>query len=315
MAPRIDPRALDGAVDWYVRLSSGVASEADRAAWHAWRASDPEHERAWLRTEAVTQRFDGLPAGALPVLGRARRRAVSKLLLLACAGAAGAGGVYAWREDRWRGWSAQLRVPAGERREMALEDHSRLVLNGNTALDVQFSAQQRLLALYAGEILVEAAADPRPFIVRTLAGSVTALSSRFLVRHEGSESEVQVLDGAVRVEPAGGANAVLVSQGMRLRFVAARAGELLALQGDPSAWTRGMLQVDGMPLAQFLRELQRYRSGWVDCAPEVADMPISGAFPLGDTDRILEAVADSLGLQLRYRTRYWVSLLGRQRSA
>ncbi|KOQ39380.1 iron dicitrate transport regulator FecR, partial [Achromobacter xylosoxidans] len=54
-----------------------------------------------------------------------------------------------------------------------------------------------------------------------------------------------------------------------------------------------------------------YRSGWIDCAPEVAHLPISGAFPLEDTDRVLATVADTLPLRLRYRTRYWVSVLPR----
>lgn len=42
----IDPRALDGAVEWFLRLTSGTASAADHEAWQAWRRADPEHERA-----------------------------------------------------------------------------------------------------------------------------------------------------------------------------------------------------------------------------------------------------------------------------
>ncbi|WP_049055480.1 FecR/PupR family sigma factor regulator, partial [Achromobacter xylosoxidans] len=69
-AGRIDPRALDGAVEWFLRLTSGTASAADHEAWQAWRRADPEHERAWLRTEALTRRFEALPKGVLPVLGQ-----------------------------------------------------------------------------------------------------------------------------------------------------------------------------------------------------------------------------------------------------
>ncbi|WYX33501.1 FecR/PupR family sigma factor regulator [Achromobacter xylosoxidans] len=71
-AGRIDPRALDGAVEWFLRLTSGTASAADHEAWQAWRRADPEHERAWLRTEALTRRFEALPKGVLPVLGQPR---------------------------------------------------------------------------------------------------------------------------------------------------------------------------------------------------------------------------------------------------
>ena len=159
-------------------------------------------------------------------------------------------------------------------------------------MDVLFDARQRLIALHAGEILVETSPDPapvaRPFIVRTREGSITALGTRFVVRRDDGVSTVQVLDGAVRVAPRGAASdrARQVPAGMSLRFGDGIDEGLAPVAGDPSAWQRGMLQVDGMPLRTFLAELQRYRSGWIDCAPEVAHLPISGAFPLEDTDRV-----------------------------
>lgn len=317
-AGRIDPRALDGAVDWFLRLTSGSASQMDREAWQAWREADPEHERAWQRTEALTRRFEALPKGVLPVLGqprsRARRAALGKLLVLV--GTGGAIG-FAQTDGAWRGWVAQYRTPVGARREVMLADHSRVVLNAATAMDVLFDPQQRLIALHAGEILIETAPDPeqhsRPFIVRTREGSITALGTRFLVRRDDGVSAVQVLEGAVRVTSRGASvdDARIVSAGTGLRFADGHIVSHETLTGDPSAWQRGMLQVDGMPLHEFLRELQRYRSGWVDCAPEVAQLRISGAFPLAEPDRVLATVADTLQLGLRYRTRYWVSVVPR----
>ncbi|WYX33500.1 FecR domain-containing protein [Achromobacter xylosoxidans] len=229
-------------------------------------------------------------------------------MLLASAGGAG---WLAYRDDTWRGWTAQYRTAVGARREVMLADHSRIVLNAATAMDVLFDARQRLIALHAGEILVETSPDPapvaRPFIVRTREGSITALGTRFVVRRDDGVSTVQVLDGAVRVAPRGATSdrARQVPAGMSLRFGNGIDEGLAPVAGDPSAWQRGMLQVDGMPLRTFLAELQRYRSGWIDCAPEVAHLPISGAFPLEDTDRVLATVADTLPLRLRYRTRYW----------
>jgi transmembrane sensor len=316
-AARIDPRALDGAVEWFLRLTSGNTTDADRAAWQAWREADPEHERAWQRTETLTRRFEALPGGALPVLARprspSRRRALAKLALFAGAGAVGWS---AWREAPWPAWTAQYRTPAGGRRELVLADHSRIVLNTRTAIDVLFDRAQRLVALHAGEILVQAVPDhernPRAFVIRTSAGRIATSGARFVARHDGGMSAVQVLEGELRVQPLGAAGASIVPAGFGLTFSETQAARPAALAGDPSAWSRGMLQVDGMPLAEFLAELRRYRTGWIDCAPEVASLPISGAFPLADTDRVLAAVADTLPLRLRYRTRYWVSVLPRE---
>lgn len=317
-AERIDPRALDGAVQWFLRLTSGAASDADRQAWQAWRRADPEHERAWQRTEALTRRFEALPKGVLPTLGQprsaGRRRALGKLVLLASVGGVG---WRVYRDDAWRGWAAQYRTAVGARREVVLADHSRVVLNTASAMDVLFDARQRSIALHVGEILVETASDPeriaRPFIVRTGEGSVTALGTRFVVRRDDGVSTVQVLQGAVRVAPRSAAadSVRQVPAGMSLRFGDGIGASLEPLSGDPAAWQRGMLQVDSMPLREFLAELQRYRSGWIDCAPEVAHLLISGAFPLDDVDRVLATVADTLPLHLRYRTRYWVSVLPR----
>lgn len=314
---RIDPQALDGAVDWFLRLTSGTASVADHAAWQAWRQADPEHERAWQRTESLTRRFDALPKGVLPVLdtprSAARRRALIKLVVL---GGAGSAAWYTCHDERWRPWVAQYRTGRNsERRQVVLSDRTRVMLNVSTAMDVLFDSRQRLIALHAGEIFIETAPDPqriaRPFIVRTREGSITALGTRFVVRRDDGASIVQVLEGAVRVLPRNALpeQGTIVPAGMGLRFSDQQATNPEPLTGDPSAWSHGMLQVDGMPLSEFLQALQRYRSGWIDCAPEIAQVPISGAFPLADTDRVLVSVAETLQLSLRYRTRYWVSVL------
>ncbi|MDQ8034071.1 MAG: DUF4880 domain-containing protein, partial [Bordetella sp.] len=41
--------AGDVAIQHWIRLTSGEATEADRHACAAWRAADPAHERAWAR--------------------------------------------------------------------------------------------------------------------------------------------------------------------------------------------------------------------------------------------------------------------------
>jgi transmembrane sensor len=63
-----------------------------------------------------------------------------------------------------------------------------------------------------------------------------------------------------------------------------------------------------MRLDQFLAELGRYRVGVLRCDPRVADLEVTGAFRIDDTDRALEVLAGVLDLRLRYRTRYWVSV-------
>jgi transmembrane sensor len=40
----------------------------------------------------------------------------------------------------------------------------------------------------------------------------------------------------------------------------------------------------------------------------VADIRLSGAYELADTERVLEIVAEELSLELRYRSNYWITI-------
>ena len=63
-----------------------------------------------------------------------------------------------------------------------------------------------------------------------------------------------------------------------------------------------------MPLGQFLDELARHRPGVLRCDPTVAELPLTGVFPLADTDRVLAALQQSLPVDVQRVTRYWVTV-------
>jgi transmembrane sensor len=59
-----------------------------------------------------------------------------------------------------------------------------------------------------------------------------------------------------------------------------------------------MLLADKMPLGEFVSELARYRSGIVRCDPKIADLPVSGSFPVSDTDLALRMLVSTYPIQL-----------------
>ena len=69
------------------------------------------------------------------------------------------------------------------------------------------------------------------------------------------------------------------------------------------------------PLGDFLRELSRYRAGLLRWEPALEQLRVTGSFQLGNTDRILTLLAATLPLQVQTRTRYWVTLVPRNRQA
>lgn len=309
---------VDQAAGWLVRLHAGELDAAGRQALNAWRAQHPEHERAWQAAETLAGTLGAIPVGiGMEALGRSRhaqrRLAAKTIAVLLAAPAAG------WLGWRW--WDGELaedhRTATGERRELQLADGSHLHLNTASAADARFDALQRRIVLQTGEILVQTAPDtiqpPRPFLVETEHGSIRALGTRFIVHRENSRhTRVTVLEHAVEIRPALGDAALRLDAGQSVRFSAHASGPVQPAPAGSDAWRQGNLIADKQRLEDFLAELSRHRPGILRCAPEVADLRISGVFQLDDTDRILAILQENLPISVRRHTRYWVNVHPRQ---
>ncbi|WP_136474382.1 FecR domain-containing protein [Pseudomonas sp. DG56-2] len=312
MAHSLDYRTLEAAATWYVQLNAGQPNDAQLQAWQEWLGKSQAHAQAWARVEKLQRQFGSLPADiAMPTLNgvRARRRAVIKTLAMLMA--VGATGWAVHESTPGQALMAELRTGKGQRRQVRLSDGSQLHLNSDSAVDILYDGQQRLLRLHQGEIMVQTASDPgaRPFAVQTAEGRVRALGTRFSVRSDNGKSEVSVFEHAVEIRPMD--NPLLM-----LRLEAGQAASFdrhnlsaahLAAPGT-GAWTQGMLTVIEWRLADFVSELRRYRPGVLRCADSIANLRLSGAFRIDDSDTILENLSASLPVQVRYLTRYWVSI-------
>ncbi|QGZ65692.1 DUF4880 domain-containing protein [Paraburkholderia acidisoli] len=320
----ISETVADEAAEWVTLLMSGEATDDDLRRLQAWRAASPDHERAWRHVEAVSGRLKVLETHAAyrslsshgELAAKGRRRVVSVLLW---GGAIGAGGAWITRTATWQSQLADYHTATGEQRAVALNDGSRILLDTGSAIDVRFDARRRVVRLIAGEMmvvtghaLVDGAPDARPFIVETGEGQIRALGTRFTVRQNDDHTAVAVLESAVEIQPddAPGLRHVLHA-GERTTFTRRAVAGVAPLAPQDSAWTRGQLVADEMRLRDFLDELARYRPGIVRCDPQVADLRFSGVFPLDDTDRILETLPTVLPVQVRQRTRYWVTVTAR----
>ena len=311
----IDTKVLDQAATWLVQLHASEVSAAERAEWQRWHDADPQHARAWRRAEALLGRIGGLPpALARPALGRdhdaMRRSVVTRLaVLLALAPTAWT----AWRMGPE--WTADYRTATGAQENIKLADGSAVMLNTATALNVRFDAQQRLLCLVSGEILIDTAADiqtpARPFLVETAQGRMQALGTRFVVRQREQGTDLTVLQGAVEIRPHQGSESLIVHAGEKVSFDAGLIGRPLPAGANDAAWSQGMLVADAMPLQSLAEELSRYRRGVIRVDPAVAKLPVSGAFPLDNTERSLSMLQSTYPLQLEFSTRYWVRLSAR----
>lgn len=313
--PQADPAAVQQALAWMVTLWSGETTAEERSAWERWRTAHPEHERAWQQVLQMEQRLQRVPATvARTALARApvmsRRKALQALGLAVAAGGLG----YANRDAvAWSPWLAEHRTGVGEWLALTLSDGTRVQLNTASAIDVRFDRRHRRILLRAGEILVDTAHDPahRPFSVETAQGAVRALGTRFSVRQADALARVAVFEGAVEIRPQSEPEPLQVAAGRGVDF--SRDHVELPVVADPNAvaWASRTLVAERMRLADFLVELGRYRRGVIRCHEAVADLIVSGVFPLGDTDRVLETVGRALPVRIDYTTRYWVAVAAR----
>ncbi|QEI07146.1 DUF4880 domain-containing protein [Pigmentiphaga aceris] len=298
--------AVREAARWLVQLHGNTCGAAEREALARWRASAEVNERAWQRAERLQAQMAAVPAAlAVPALSRASRGRRDLLKSLAGLAVIPAAGWLAWRHVPWQAWTADLRTARGEQRQLRLPDGSWLTLDTASAVDVSFDDSARRVWLRAGAVYLATAPDPRPLSVITVHGEAQALGTRFAVALEQNSTHVSVAEGRVRAQPARGEGRI-VAAGQSVRFDALACDAPTVLSEHAIAWTRGVLYADNMRLEDFVAQLSRYRSGVVRCDPRVADLRISGAFQLADTDQVMAMVAAAVPVRVTYRTRYWV---------
>ncbi|MCG2606508.1 FecR domain-containing protein [Achromobacter insuavis] len=298
-------------LEWLVVMWSGEATADERAAWQRWRNAHPDHERAWQQVQRLDARLLGVsPEASAQALAQSGRQAGRrKALRLMGWGLMGGGAALAAGRLPWAVYAADYRTAVGERREVVLEDGTRFTLNSDSAVDVQYSAGARRLALRRGELYVAtghgALAAGRPFSVATDHGSVLALGTRYSVEIQRDRMRVAVYEGAVEIQPRQGA-ALRLQAGQAAGVTPDAAGLLPAAPAAAPAWLQGQLVADRLRLTDFLDQVGRYRHGVIRCDPRVADLIVSGVYPLADTDRILASLAAALPVQVSRYTGYWV---------
>lgn len=101
---------------------------------------------------------------------------------------------------QWRQGHFAYSTAPGERKEFALRDGSRVTLDADSALNVDFTAGHRSLNLARGEAYFQVAKDPaRPFVVNASGTQVRAIGTQFDVRIADRRMVVAVVEGAVQL--------------------------------------------------------------------------------------------------------------------
>ncbi|OZI32459.1 iron dicitrate transport regulator FecR [Bordetella genomosp. 10] len=326
--PEPSQQTLEQAAEWFALLRSGRATDQERLQWQAWLDSAQEHCNAWRYVERISGRFEPVQASpnraaAAAGFGAANTRMARRRQVLLGLGALAGGGLAGWAAFRhtalpgmMMAWTADYRTGTGEVRDVALPDGTRVWLSTASAFNRDYSDSLRRLRLVAGEILIQTAADPgRPFVVDTPQGRLRALGTRFTVRLDGDATIVSVFQGAVEARTTDTGATRIVQAGQQTRFDRETVAGTESADPAREAWTRGVLIADNTPLADVLRELQRYRGGHLGVAPEVAHLPVVGSYPITDPDRALSMLEAILPIRVKRTLSWWVSVEPKDRAS
>ncbi|MFZ5746481.1 MAG: FecR family protein [Pseudomonadota bacterium] len=294
----------DQAAAWLVRLDSGTA---DTEQFERWRNADFRHASVFAQVAATWKRTGDLrglspapaiPADEAPEPVRTTRRAM--LGSLVGAGALAAAGTAALLWDR----RAYAETAVGERRTVQLPDGSRAELNTATRIAWRFG-DRREFWLERGEAAIVVAADrARPFVLRADAMRAALEAGRYNGRILTAGPRLVTLAGRALVDTGNGARRAL-SAGHALALTGTRFRETTLAQGEAdalTAWQRGEILFDGMPLSDAVAEFNRYLPRPIAIEDRsIATIRLGGRFFTDDPQGFLTALHDGFGISSRVR--------------
>jgi len=290
------------AATWLAHLRGPSRSAEIERGFQLWLNAKPEHLLAFELASDAWDRSAGL-----------RRRPQGR-------GISAGGRWAAWQRDRRQGyaramaWAAAVMVVAliaaffvyprhesvvtrvGEQRAMTLSDGTRINLNTDTRVIVEYSERERLVRLEQGEASFEVARNPeRPFVVNAAAARIEVLGTSFVVRRDQRMLSVTLVDGQVKVvqEDHIEVPARLLQPGERLTLAEKHAPRVDRPAIDKvTAWQHGQVAFDDIPLAEAVVEMNRYsdRKLAVEGA-EAGKIRVGGLFRSGDVASFAQAVA------------------------
>jgi len=314
----VNPRVRDMAIDWMVRMQSGLMSAADHLALQQWRQVSTDHEYAWQRVSSLPLL---LQPGASLLSDPAARRALEsagvdpqrRRQVLMCLLAISLLGGVCWEgaeSTLVRSALASYRTATGERRQWRLADGTLLWLNTASAANVDGRTDHSQVQLIEGELALNAGAESGSLQLVTPDAVLHARGANLLVRHDGQGTQVTVLRGLVQVSSRHNRGPLLLEAGWRTRVDAQGIHPASLTDGFlAQAWLRGILPAERMRLDALLAELSRYRPGVLRCSQQVAGLRVTGSFELDDTDAALALVAHALPVRIERRTRFWVTVV------
>ncbi|WP_445489682.1 FecR family protein [Rhodopseudomonas sp. RCAM05734] len=306
----VDPIQRE-AYEWIVRFMGGDMASAEVEAMKVWYARSPAHAAAYANARRVWGALGpvastraggnvtGEPVGRLvPPASMGRRAFIGGALAASVAYAVVKPPMSLW--PSYSELTADYRTGAGELRQVTLADNTSLDLNTKTSVAVRSqTADTTLVELVSGEAAFSTGAASSSLTVLAASGRIVATRSNFNVRCDGSQVSITCLNGNLTIERAGIATRLDATQ------QASYGDEVISAvtavdPGQVTAWRHGALIFDGMPVAQVIAEVNRYRPGRIVLMNEsIGRRLLTAQLPTTETDKIIVQIVHIFGAKAR----------------
>ncbi len=300
---------IDQAIDWHMQQST--MTTADWQAFILWLEADPAHaaafDRVALDDSYVAQRPDLLPP---PVRATVLRPPRSRWLWVAGGGGALAASVavalLVMPALRGGDGFTTITTQPGERRDLALDDGTRIELSGGSRLRVQ-DGKARLAMLDAGEATFHVRHDARnPFTVQSGGLTLRDMGTVFNVLRSGPQLDVQVAEGAVMFQP--GRQAMLLTPGAALavREDVHRLTLTRVAVESVGGWRQGRLSFAGQPLERLAEAVHRLYGVTMVLDAGLSARPFTGMVSFsGIAAKDIPHIASLVGAKWRHDGEHW----------
>ena len=304
--------ARDEAIAWHLKLDD--ANEAEWGAFLSWLEGDPQHRLEFDRVElagadlselrpspqladlAIGDHDTNVSAWRWAFIGGGLSAIAASLLLVLS---------FSFSSPGAARWTA-IQTSPGEQRSLALEDGSRVYLNGGTRVLLN-ERNNRRARLVQGEATFEIKHDAKtPFTVEVGAAELRDVGTIFNIKLDHGNSRIGVIDGAVLYNPD--QENVTLTRGSVLSVAAGENSAVLS-SVDPrslGAWREGQLIYDREPLDVVAADVGRILGTQIIVAPEITGQRFTGVIRIDRNQTALFArLGGLLGVKARRSQAGW----------
>ena len=287
----------------------------DQATFSRWLQADPAHAEAYARAQVIWELSEVAGStlaheealtlqrylSAMKVSRRSTVRywssglAVAACLLLMV-------GVFAgWQPMRWfNDLGADYVSAPGQVRTVTLADQSRVTLDADSAIAVNFSGGERHVELRRGVAFFHVTHTGEPFVVDASGGEARVLGTEFEVRLQPAGAQVTVLSGRVGVKAGEHAPQQILTADQQVAYADGAVSDAVQQVDSQArlAWRSGSLSYYKTPLADVVADLRRYYPGQILLLnSQLGTRRISASFPTQDPQAVLASLQGVLGFE------------------